>query len=90
MEVEGEMHADTAFDSVLRNRFLANNRLHGKANVLIMPNLDAANIAYNLVKMTAADGFSVGPYTNRCCTASNMYYHQLLVCVASSICQQLQ
>ena len=62
LEVDGEMHADTALDEELRSQFLTAYKMQGRANVLIMPNLDAANIAYNLVKMTASDGFSIGPY----------------------------
>ncbi len=58
--VEGEMQADTALDQNLRGQFLTKGRLNGSANLLIMPNLDAANIAYNMVKILA-DGQPVGP-----------------------------
>lgn len=60
LEIEGEMHSDAALSEQLRNNIFPNSRLRGSANLLIMPNLDAANIAYNLVKMTA-DGLPVGP-----------------------------
>jgi malate dehydrogenase (oxaloacetate-decarboxylating)(NADP+) len=60
LEVEGEMHADTALDEALRETLLPDNKLSGAANLLIMPNLDSANIAYNAVKMLG-DGLSVGP-----------------------------
>lgn len=60
LEVEGEMHADTALDETLRATLLPDNKLTGLANLLIMPTLDAANIAYNAVKMLG-DGLSVGP-----------------------------
>lgn len=60
LEVEGEMHADTALDEALRATLLPDNKLSGAANLLIMPNLDSANIAYNAVKMLG-DGLSVGP-----------------------------
>lgn len=60
LEIEGEMHSDSALSEPLRNRIFPNSRLRGSANLLIMPNLDAANISYNLVKMTA-DGLPVGP-----------------------------
>lgn len=60
MEIEGEMHSDSALSEQLRNNIFPNSRLRGSANLLIMPNLDSANIAYNLVKMTA-DGLPVGP-----------------------------
>jgi len=60
LEVEGEMHADSALSPELRTRVFPNSRLHGKANLLILPTLDAANIAFNLVK-AMGDGLSVGP-----------------------------
>lgn len=60
LEVEGEMHADAALSEGLRNRIFPNSRLHGKANLLVMPNIDAANIAVNLLK-SVADGQPVGP-----------------------------
>ena len=60
LEVDGEMHADAALDVVIRNRLVADSRLTGIANLLIMPNLDAANIAFNLVKV-AAEGLPLGP-----------------------------
>jgi malate dehydrogenase (oxaloacetate-decarboxylating)(NADP+) len=60
LEIEGEMHSDAALSEQLRNNIFPNSKLRGSANLLIMPNLDAANISYNLVKMTA-DGLPVGP-----------------------------
>lgn len=63
--VEGEMHADTALDEKLRGTFYADSLLNGTANTFIMPNLDAANIAYNMVKMLG-DGLSVGPIMIGC------------------------
>jgi len=60
LEIEGEMHTDSALSEQLRNNIFPNSRLRGAANLLIMPNLDAANISYNLMKMTA-DGLPVGP-----------------------------
>jgi len=60
LEVEGEMHADSALLPELRERVFPNSRLTGKANLLILPNLDAANIAFNLVK-SMGEGLSVGP-----------------------------
>ena len=59
-EVEGEMKADTALDEVLRERIFPNARLSGAANLLVFPNLDSANTAFNLLKQLA-DGLSVGP-----------------------------
>ncbi len=60
-EVEGEMHSDTAMSEVLRNSLIADNSLQGSANLLVFPNLDAANICYNMVKVLSANGISTGP-----------------------------
>ncbi|MGC2048981.1 MAG: phosphate acyltransferase, partial [Gallionella sp.] len=60
LEVEGEMHGDAALSESLRLESFPAARLKGAANLLIMPNLDAANIAYNLLKMTGSDGITIG------------------------------
>jgi len=60
LEVDGEMHADAALSEAIRDRVMPESTLSGVANLLVMPNLDAANIAFNLVK-AAADGLPVGP-----------------------------
>ena len=60
LEVDGEMHADTALIERLRNRAVPDSRLSGTANLLVMPGLDAANISFNLLK-GAADGLTIGP-----------------------------
>jgi len=60
LEVEGEMHADAALSADLRRRIFPNSRLEGAANLLVMPSLDAANIAYSLLTVLG-DGLSVGP-----------------------------
>ncbi len=60
LEVEGEMHADAAMSETIRERIFPNSRLTGAANLLVMPTLDAANIAFNLVK-SLGEGLSVGP-----------------------------
>jgi malate dehydrogenase (oxaloacetate-decarboxylating)(NADP+) len=60
LEAEGEMHADAALNEEIRRRIFPNSRLQGPANLLILPNLDAANISYNLVK-ALSNGLSVGP-----------------------------
>ena len=60
LEVEGEMHADSALDEQLRNRLFSDSRLTGQANLLVMPNLDAAHIALNLVTVLG-NGISLGP-----------------------------
>jgi malate dehydrogenase (oxaloacetate-decarboxylating)(NADP+) len=61
LEVEGEMHGDAALDAVLRTRVFPNSRLKGEANLLVMPTLDAANIAFNLLRVATGDGITVGP-----------------------------
>lgn len=60
LAVEGEMHADAALSQETRDRIFPNASFGGAANLLVMPNLDAANIAYNFVK-TVGDGLPVGP-----------------------------
>jgi malate dehydrogenase (oxaloacetate-decarboxylating)(NADP+) len=60
IEVDGEMQADTALSEMMRERVMPHSRLKGEANVLIMPNLDAANIAYQFTKIMA-DALPVGP-----------------------------
>ncbi|MSP95934.1 MAG: NADP-dependent malic enzyme [Betaproteobacteria bacterium] len=61
LEVDGEMHGDAAISAEIRTRVFPNSRLKGEANLLIMPTLDAANIAFNLLKTSAGDGVTVGP-----------------------------
>jgi malate dehydrogenase (oxaloacetate-decarboxylating)(NADP+) len=61
LEVDGEMHGDAALNEKIRNRLYPACRLKGEANLLIMPNVDAANIAFNLMKETNGDGITVGP-----------------------------
>ena len=58
--LDGEMHADAALSEEIRGRVMLNSRLRGTANLWILPNLDAANIAYNLLKMLGG-GVSIGP-----------------------------
>jgi malate dehydrogenase (oxaloacetate-decarboxylating)(NADP+) len=60
LEAEGEMHADAALSEEIRRRIFPNARLKGPANLLIMPSLDAANIAFNTLKVLG-DGQAVGP-----------------------------
>jgi malate dehydrogenase (oxaloacetate-decarboxylating)(NADP+) len=61
LEVDGEMQGDVALSEEIRKLVFPNSRLKGSANLLIMPNLDAANIAFNLLKTAAGDGITVGP-----------------------------
>jgi malate dehydrogenase (oxaloacetate-decarboxylating)(NADP+) len=60
LEIEGEMHGDAAICEDIRTRIFPNSRLKGAANLLVLPTLDAANIAFNLLK-TLGDGLHVGP-----------------------------
>ena len=60
LQVDGEMQADSALSEMVRDKVLPGSRLKGSANVLIFPNLDAANIAFQLVKVLA-DALPVGP-----------------------------
>ena len=62
LEVDGEMHGDCALDEALRARVLPTSRLKGAANLLVCPNVDSANIAYNLLKTTAGSNVAVGPF----------------------------
>ncbi len=61
LEIEGEMHGDAALNPELRLVNFPHSRLKGEANLLIMPTLDAANIAFNLLKTAAGDGITIGP-----------------------------
>lgn len=60
LEVDGEMQGDTAWDETLRQRMFPNTTLSGRANLFVMPNLDAANITYNMVRVMT-DGVAIGP-----------------------------
>ncbi|WP_296280977.1 NADP-dependent malic enzyme [Pseudoxanthomonas sp.] len=60
LNVDGEMQGDTAWDEVLRSRMMPGSTLSGRANLFVMPNLDAANIAYNMVRVVT-DGVAIGP-----------------------------
>ncbi|SAL04421.1 malic enzyme [Caballeronia calidae] len=62
LEVDGEMHGDAALSEAVRKAAFPGTTLKGEANLLIMPNLDAANITYNLLKMTGGEGVTVGPF----------------------------
>lgn len=61
LECDGEMHADAALSLEIRNKVHPDSSLSGEANLLVMPNLDAANIGFNLVKTANGDGVSIGP-----------------------------
>ena len=61
LAIEGEMHGDAALSEDLRLATFPRSRLKGEANLLIMPTLDAANIAFNLLKTASGDGITIGP-----------------------------
>ncbi|MBV8657031.1 MAG: NADP-dependent malic enzyme [Burkholderiales bacterium] len=61
LEVDGEMHGDAALSSTIRKMVMPDSTLSGDANLLVMPTLDAANISFNLLKMSAGDGVTIGP-----------------------------
>jgi malate dehydrogenase (oxaloacetate-decarboxylating)(NADP+) len=61
LEVDGEMHGDVALDGEARAALMPNSPLQGDANLLVMPNIDAANIAYNLLKTAAGGNIAIGP-----------------------------
>ena len=61
MEVEGEMHGDAALDAEVRKAAFPNSRLKGEANLLVFPNMESANISYNLLKTAAGGGVTIGP-----------------------------
>jgi malate dehydrogenase (oxaloacetate-decarboxylating)(NADP+) len=61
LEVDGEMHGDLALDGHARAAMMPNSNLQGDANLLVMPNIDAANIAYNLLKTAAGGNIAIGP-----------------------------
>ncbi|MFC4273586.1 phosphate acyltransferase, partial [Achromobacter aloeverae] len=62
LEVDGEMHGDCALDEALRLKVLPDSPLKGSANLLVCPNVDAGNIAYNLLKTAAGSNVAVGPF----------------------------
>ena len=61
LEVDGEMHGDVALDAEARGKLMPNSSLTGEANLLVLPNIDAANISYNLLKQAAGGGIAIGP-----------------------------
>ncbi|WP_332751657.1 NADP-dependent malic enzyme [Hydrogenophaga sp.] len=61
LEVDGEMHGDVALDPESRATMMPNSTLKGPANLLVLPNIDAANIAYNLLKTAAGGNIAIGP-----------------------------
>ena len=61
MEVDGEMHGDSALDAEVRRATISDSALKGDANLLVFPNMESANISYNLLKTAAGGGVTIGP-----------------------------
>ncbi|XLM21356.1 NADP-dependent malic enzyme [Chromobacterium piscinae] len=61
LEIDGEMQGDAALVEAIRPQAMPDSTLKGSANLLIMPNVEAANISYNLLRVSAADGVTIGP-----------------------------
>ncbi|QQC63481.1 NADP-dependent malic enzyme [Paraburkholderia ginsengisoli] len=61
LQVDGEMHGDVALDANLRREVMPDSTLEGDANLLVLPNIDAANISYNLLKTAAGNNIAIGP-----------------------------
>ncbi len=72
LEVDGEMHGDCALDESARTGILPGTSLHGSANLLVCPNLDSANIAYNLLKSAAGHNVAVGPILLGCAAPAHI------------------
>jgi malate dehydrogenase (oxaloacetate-decarboxylating)(NADP+) len=66
LEIEGEMHGDTALDHALLKKMMPDTALKAPANLLVMPNIESANISYNLLKTAAGNGIAVGPVLLGC------------------------
>ena len=61
IEIDGEMHGDAALMPDIRKQVMPDSELKGPANLLVMPNIEAANIAYNLLRVSSSNGVTVGP-----------------------------
>jgi malate dehydrogenase (oxaloacetate-decarboxylating)(NADP+) len=72
LEIDGEMHGDCALNEDMRRTALPETTLSGSANLLILPNLDAANIAYNLLKTAAGNNLAIGPMLLGCAKPVNI------------------
>ena len=66
LEIEGEMHGDAALNYDILKTIMPDSRLKGSANLLVLPNIEAANIAYNLLKVAAGNGVAIGPIMLGC------------------------
>jgi len=72
LEAEGEMHDDAALSAEVRAQAFPRSRLKGEANLLVLPTLDAANIAFNLLKTASADGITIGPVLLGCAAPAHI------------------
>src|SRR5580658_82207 len=72
LEVDGEMHGDCALDEGARRAVLPDGALRGSANLLVCPNLDSANIAYNLLKSAAGQNVAIGPMLLGCAAPAHI------------------
>ncbi|HEX3849082.1 MAG TPA: NADP-dependent malic enzyme [Steroidobacteraceae bacterium] len=72
LEVDGEMHGDCALDELARAAVLPHSTLAGSANLLVCPNLDSANIAYNLLKSAAGHNVAIGPILLGCAAPAHI------------------
>ncbi|HKQ84576.1 MAG TPA: NADP-dependent malic enzyme [Steroidobacteraceae bacterium] len=72
LEIDGEMHGDSALNEAIRKGALPETTLSGSANLLILPDLDAANIAYNLLKAAAGNNVAIGPMLLGCAAPVNI------------------
>jgi malate dehydrogenase (oxaloacetate-decarboxylating)(NADP+) len=66
LEIDGEMQGDAALSEDIRAKLYPGAHLKGEANLLVMPNIDAANIAFNLLKITGGNGITIGPILLGC------------------------
>ena len=72
LQVDGEMHGDSALDEGIRRAALPETTLRGAANLLVLPDLDSANIAYNLLKTAAGNNVAIGPMLLGCAAPVNI------------------
>ncbi len=72
LEVDGEMHGDSALDEAARRAVLPDSTLNGSANLLVCPDLDSANIAYNLLKSAAGHNVAIGPILLGCAAPAHI------------------
>jgi malate dehydrogenase (oxaloacetate-decarboxylating)(NADP+) len=99
LEIEGEIHGDIALNYDLLKKSMPNTKLKGSANLLVLPNIDAANIAYNLLKTASGNGVAIGPVLLGCSRPVHILTPSATVrrivnlaglCVADAVEEQLQ